>query len=60
MDPLSSTSVPDLLLLYVPSVPQLEHPTPSNPPHSAPIGPILRFPHTLHVRQYYLHGTPPS
>jgi hypothetical protein len=30
MDP-SSTSVPDLVrLLHVPSVPQLEHPTPSN------------------------------
>ena len=48
MDP-PSTSVPDLRLLHVPSVPQLEHPTPSNPPHGAPSGSILRFSHTLRV-----------
>ena len=57
MDPLS-TSVPDLRLLHVPSVPQLEHPTPSSPPHGVPNGSILRFPHTLRVRWDGLHGTP--
>jgi hypothetical protein len=57
--PPPSTSVSDLRLLNVPSVPQLEHPTLSNPPHGAPIGPILRFPRTLHMRRYGLHGTTP-
>jgi hypothetical protein len=55
-----STSVPDLRLLHVPSVPQLEHPTPSNPPHGAPSGPILRFPRPLRLRWYGLHGTTPT
>jgi hypothetical protein len=54
-----STPVPDLRLIHVPSVPQLD-PPPSNPPHGASRGPILRFLRTLRVRRYGIHGTTPT